>query len=278
MWGSVETTAKLGLTGICGFAIACVVIETAGTFIGAGLTGGGEGTAYLCTRTAVELVIALYVADFVTGLIHMLLDFQTVNNDALRLHMETTVEGVKKFETTPLFTEADEHDRYLWNFHSHHEAVFPSSDSQLELFMQLFWYVRVVWPIFFAAYYYGYAPEATSRVWLTALIVGLPSQQTHFLAHARNRGLLKPYPFIEKLQDWRIILHPDPHQKHHEEFNCNFCILNGWANGLMNKIARLLTHFGALDAEPPSARNRRERASEKSENEKKEKQTLLSRT
>ena len=73
-----------------------------------------------------------------------------------------------------------------------------------------------------------------------ALIVGLPSQQTHFLAHARRRGLLKEWPILEKLQDWRIILHPDAHQQHHEKFNCNFCILNGWANPLMNRVARLL--------------------------------------
>ena len=65
-------------------------------------------------------------------------------------------EAVEAFEKTKLFTEASEHDQYLWNFHSHHEAVYPSSDSQLELFMQLFWYVRVVWPLFYLGYYYGY--------------------------------------------------------------------------------------------------------------------------
>ena len=88
-----------------------------------------------------------------------------------------------------------------------------------------------------------------------ALIVGLPSQQTHFLAHARRRGLLKEWPMIERLQDWRLILHPDAHQQHHEKFNCNFCILNGWANPLMNRVARLLTHFGVLAEEPPTARH-----------------------
>jgi len=134
----------------------------------------------------------------VTGLIHCLLDFQTVDDDELRLHIETSVEAVEAFEKTKLFTDATERDRYLWNFHSHHEAVYPSSDSQLELFMQLFWYVRVVWPLFYLGYYYGVVPEATSRVWLVALIVGLPSQQTHFLAHARRRGLLKEWPTVWK--------------------------------------------------------------------------------
>ena len=34
MWGSVETTVKLGLTGLAGFTLACIVIETAGTAVG----------------------------------------------------------------------------------------------------------------------------------------------------------------------------------------------------------------------------------------------------
>ena len=80
MWGSVETTVKLGLTGLAGFTLACVVIETAGTFIGTKVAGSSDGQNYFVTRTVVELLLALYVADFVTGLIHMLLDFQTVRD------------------------------------------------------------------------------------------------------------------------------------------------------------------------------------------------------
>ena len=78
MWGSVETTVKLGLTGLAGFTLACVVIETAGTAVGTTIAGSSESKNYFVTRTIVELLLAFYVADFVTGLIHMLLDFQTV--------------------------------------------------------------------------------------------------------------------------------------------------------------------------------------------------------
>jgi hypothetical protein len=79
MWGSVETTLKLGLTGLAGFTLACVVIETAGTAVGTTIAGSSESKNYFVTRTIVELLLAFYVADFVTGLIHMLLDFQTVD-------------------------------------------------------------------------------------------------------------------------------------------------------------------------------------------------------
>ena len=71
MWGSVETTVKLGLTGLAGFTLACVVIETAGTFIGTAVAGSSDGQNYLVTRTIVELLLALYVADFVTGCVEI---------------------------------------------------------------------------------------------------------------------------------------------------------------------------------------------------------------
>ena len=78
MWGSLQTTVKLAFMGLAGFTLACVVIETAGTAIGSTVAGSSESQNYFVTRTLVELLLALYVADFVTGLIHMLLDFQTV--------------------------------------------------------------------------------------------------------------------------------------------------------------------------------------------------------
>ena len=71
MWGSVETTAKLGLTGLAGFTLACVVIETAGTAIGKTVAGSSESQNYFVTRTVVELLLALYVADFVTGCVEI---------------------------------------------------------------------------------------------------------------------------------------------------------------------------------------------------------------
>ena len=51
MWGSVETTVKLGLTGLAGFTLACVVIETAGTVIGTAVAGSSDGQNYFVTRT-----------------------------------------------------------------------------------------------------------------------------------------------------------------------------------------------------------------------------------
>ena len=56
MWGSVETTVKLAFTGLAGFTLACVVIETAGTAVGKTVAGSSESQNYFVTRTLVELL------------------------------------------------------------------------------------------------------------------------------------------------------------------------------------------------------------------------------
>ena len=67
MWGSVETTVKLGLTGLAGFTLACIVIETAGTFIGTAVAGSSDGQNYVVTRTVVELLLPVWKSTNASG-------------------------------------------------------------------------------------------------------------------------------------------------------------------------------------------------------------------
>ena len=89
-------------------------------------------------------------------------------------------------------------------------------------------------------------------------------QKFHFLAHARNHGVLTDKDFIGAVlcwgQDVGLILSPKEHKRHHEEFDCNFCIVNGWANPLLNRVRILLSAIGVLHKEPPTTVARRMRA------------------
>ena len=58
------------------------------------------------------------------------------------------------------------------------------------------------------------------------------------------------------------MLNPASHKKHHEEFDCNFCIFNGWANPVVNRIRQFLSYTGIFPAEAPTAMNRKDRASD----------------
>ena len=54
-------------------------------------------------------------------------------------------------------------------------------------------------------------------------------------------------PLVGRLQDCRLLLHPSVHRKHHETFDCNFCIFNGWANPPLNAAFRAALRLGLAD-------------------------------
>lgn len=61
------------------------------------------------------------------------------------------------------------------------------------------------------------------------------------------------------MQDYHIILNPIEHKEHHLKFNCNFCIVNGWANPLLNKIVKILIKFKIIGDIPNTLLIRKER-------------------
>ena len=221
----------------------------------------------LCTlgRGVAEVLVGIYLADLISGCVHLYLDYKEVKDEKLRLHVETTIPNVTIFEETDdLFKKASPMDQYLWNFHVHHDAPYPSKDSEFELVMQI---VRPLFlPLCFLIWLYqaGYMGDTTARILFGALSMGPFMQKFHFLAHARNHGVLTDKDFFGAVlcwgQDVGLILSPKEHKRHHEEFDCNFCIVNGWANPLLNRVRILLSAAGLVASEPPTTVSRRLRA------------------
>ena len=213
----------------------------------------------------IEVLVGMYLLDLISGIVHLYLDYQEVKDKKLRLHVETSIPGVEKFEENDdLFKKATPMDQYLWNFHVHHDAPYPSKDSEFELVMQI---VRPLFlPLcgFIALYRFGYMSDTTARILFGALSMGPLMQKFHFLAHARNHGVLTDKDTVGAIlcfmQDVGLILSPKEHRRHHEEFDCNFCIVNGWANPLLNRVRILLSAIGVLHKEPPTTVARRMRA------------------
>jgi hypothetical protein len=218
-------------------------------------------------QCAFEVCVGFYAADLISGVVHMYLDYQNVQDKRLRLHVENSIPAVVKFEENDdLFKNASPMDQYLWNFHVHHDAPYPSKDTEFELVMQ------ILRPLFLPLlgliyiYHLGYMSNRCARIVFGALSVGPFMQKLHFLAHARNHGVLQNKTvggaILCFLQDYGIILSAKEHKRHHEEFDVNFCIVNGWANPLLNRVRVLLSWVGILASEPPTAVARRERAEE----------------
>lgn len=214
-----------------------------------------------------EISVGLYVLDLISGLVHMHLDYQEVKDRKLRLHVETTIRDVKRFEQTDeTFSNATPNDQFLWNFHVHHDAPYPSLDSEYELIMQIVRPLSGPYILSAILCYMGYMNPTFARIWFGALTAGPLMQKTHFGAHARNHGVLTRATWsgalICSLQDWGFLLSPEVHRKHHTEFDCNFCIFNGWANPVVNRIRIFLSFVGIFPSEAPTTINRKDRAAD----------------
>jgi hypothetical protein len=121
----------------------------------------------------VEVALGLYVLDLITGLVHMHLDYQEVKSRDLRLHVENNIPDVIQFEETdPLFYNATPNDQYLWNFHVHHDAPYPSKDSEWELTMQVVRPLAMPYLLSVLLCYMGYMNASFARIWFGALTAG----------------------------------------------------------------------------------------------------------
>jgi hypothetical protein len=194
--------------------------------------------------------------------------------------------------SSDLFKTAKGRDKYLWNFHSHHvrrppapaaarggvshgdasdaaatlpvasclqDAPYPSADSNWELVRQIVVPTSAPAVALTSLAVYGWIPLWGCVVLGVGIGLGPFSQFTHFLSHARGRGLVQSRVLCF-MQDWHIILHPETHRSHHVHFDRDFCILNGWGNPLVNRLRRLCSHVGLLPKVAPTVTTRNERA------------------
>ena len=215
----------------------------------------------------VEVLGAAFLADLASGLVHLSLDYQTVGAAALRVHAEPTIADVVRFKaTSPTFRTASARDQYLWNFHAHHDVTYPSADPPWELVLQI---VRPLAPAALAVLAgarLGVLGARTTRVAALTGALSTATQWTHFAAHARvhaERAAAAETAgtrVVAWLQDAGVLLHPDVHRVHHEHYDRHFCILNGWANAVVDAARRVGSACGLLPAEAPTVTVRRERA------------------
>ncbi len=103
----------------------------------------------------------------------MHLDYQEIKDKKLRLHVEKSIPAVAHFEgNDPLFLNAEAYDKYLWNFHVHHDAPYPSMDSEFELTMQIVRPLALPYLLSVVACYFGFFNPTFARIWFGALTTG----------------------------------------------------------------------------------------------------------
>lgn len=218
----------------------------------------------------IEFILGFYLADLVTGIIHMCLDYETIKDNNLRIHTEKNILNIINFKNTNnIYKNSSRRDKFIWNFQSHHDVPYPKADTDLEEFYKIDTWLSMIFPILFpliSLFIFSYdiiINNMLFRIYLFSLPFILLSQKIHFLSHARNHNDLNYNKKINKIiywmQDYHIILNPIEHKEHHLKFNCNFCIVNGWANPLLNKIVKILIKFKIIGDIPNTLLIRKER-------------------
>ena len=191
-----------------------------------------------------EVVASMFFVDLLSGIVHMYLDYQVIEDETLKNHVEKNIPAIIQFETTPTFVNASSWDQFLWDFQIHHQVPYPSAVSEGELMMQIARPVFVPYVASVCAYAGGYVDGPCTRIWLMALTLSPFVQFTHFASHKRMQGKMTGiYAVVGWLQDAGVLLSASAHKSHHETYDRNFCIFNGWANVIVNPLSRMYANY-----------------------------------
>jgi hypothetical protein len=190
-----------------------------------------------CLQGVAEFLMGIYLADLLSGHSHLIIDNLLLTNEELsKVVCKTVPEALEFMKTSEIFLKASGLEQFVWDFQNHHEAPYPGTKGDLGLWLELAKLEAIPALVIIILGYFQVLPIAVVRTLLIMFALATFTSIFHFRAHARNRNIPMSPVFL-KLQDWGFIIHPDYHRKHHETFDCNYCIFNGWSNPLVQCTA-----------------------------------------
>ena len=164
--------------------------------------------------------LGYFLADLITGFIHLVCD-----NVPLQLKTMASGRSFLEYAAFGLFHYHHIHPTD-WNHNNLYFAAILRAGFQFYVPMTLLALLAV-------------SSDSNPFVQIVLLIcshTGLFVQLSHAASHGRFQG----NRWVAFLQNHSIILHPSIHKIHHQEFNQNYAILNGYSNGALNLIYRHL--------------------------------------
>jgi hypothetical protein len=164
---------------------------------------------------AASIIAGIYLADLHAGLIHMFFDHYSGNNPI-----------ISRFHDDFIYHHKDPKHVLSSNLIARHSTI--SVENLLCLL-----------------YNTGSNKSTTQMITQLSFLTGTmlvqnSHQLSHYVNHAtkEDRRRLK-YKTARLLQKCNIILSPEIHRAHHLTENSCYCLLNGWANPLLDSIIYL---------------------------------------
>ncbi len=207
-------------------------------------------TGGLSWTTAVLVLAALYLADAGSGVAHFVVDFTpNVRGAGLRELIDypgrkASREYIARRER--IMRQLSGFQEVVFDFKVHH--VTPAALGKRSLLtMTLPVIVYALFPLtamLVILQVLGWMPPAALLFSAVLLGAATVAQYSHACAHKAE-----PAAWIVALQRMRLFLPPSAHDVHHRDPERHFCLLNGWANPVVNQLFRWVLKGGYLRRE-----------------------------
>ena len=192
--------------------------------------------------------VAFYLADAVSGIAHFILDYTPTPKDVglKELFFWQGSKGTAEYteQRNLAMKRINALDEVIFDFKIHH--ISPGTlarRSFLQVALPIIYFASLPLSVAFISLYFLGLMNTAVFMFLWAFIGALTvSQYAHSCAHKRE---LPKHAFI--LQKAKLFLTAEQHDSHHSDLGHDFCMLNGWANPLVNTLFNLCRKRGWFD-------------------------------
>ncbi len=186
------------------------------------------------------LFIATYLADFISGLLHFIVDY-TPCKKGVGLDKLFYYKGKKSSpEYLQLRSRVMKKAGILQHpvfFFKHHHLTSPKQVATRPAYTTFLPTLPATIFFFFLSALIS-LNNAPAYISLTLFLTGAVifwAQYIHSIAHGRHPNS----KFINILHRYKIIMSPKYHAIHHQDPERHFCFINGWADPLVNRLVKI---------------------------------------
>lgn len=201
-----------------------------------------SGYAFSWWNIVLCFTIAIYIADFMSGMFHFLVDYTPLKKGVgwdLVYYYPGSLSSPEYLKLRKqVIKKAGVWQRASYFFKMHHlkkpnhiakRPVYTTFLPTLPLSIMLL--LLSILASFLLDARHGYV----ALILFFSGMIAFWAQYIHSVTHGR-----KSLPIVRFLQKYRILMNLQCHSKHHKYPDQYFCFINGWADPLVNLIAKML--------------------------------------
>jgi hypothetical protein len=206
--------------------------------------------------------IAIILADFISGLVHLYIDYQPLNykKGYEELFFYTGARHLEEYalKKQAAMKNSSVFDLTVYHFKMHHSYPLPFT---LRPYRYFFYdtcvptTLLIIWAIILSTVLQGvtqlkpFSPLLThlSFMWLIVALLLLHTNHIHACVHG-SKTMTWGVAAVRFLQKYHLIYSTKTHKSHHATGETGFCFITGYTNFIVNKICQLLLRWHIIKA------------------------------